>query len=199
MSGSQAFWVILVPWSIFGWGRSKLFYLFEISFPWTFQWYIWSYSVNTYFPIFAPFWVWDRFLGGAGSGWGRTKLFCSFWNLLYMDFPMVFDTTILNEHPFLIILKGRTNLWVGWEVDGVGQFFFILNTPLMVDNYCIWYQIICLSRKLIDRWMYPGSSEILAQLKLSRCKCLVKNILKLIMEPIWPKKLGSQSWIFKYI
>ena len=125
MIGSQAFWVILVPQSIFGWGRSKLFCLFEISFPWTFQWYmIWSYSVNTYFPIFAPFWVWDRFLGGAGSGWDRTKHFCSFWNLLYMDFPMVFDTTILNEHPFLTILKGRTNFWVGQEVDGAGQFFF---------------------------------------------------------------------------
>ena len=79
---------------------------------------------------------------------------------------MVFDTTILNEHPFLIILKGRTNFWVGQEVDRAGQFFFIRNTSLMVDNYCIWYEVICLSRKLIDRWMYPGSFEILVQLKL---------------------------------
>ena len=124
MTGSQAFWVILVLWSIFWVGKVKAFLslwnILSMDFPVVSEM---SYSVNIYFPIFAPFWVWDRFLGGTGSGWDRTKVFCSFWNFLYMDFPMVFDTTILNEHPFLIILKGRTNLWVGWEVDGVGQFF----------------------------------------------------------------------------
>ena len=39
----------------------------------------------------AHFWAQDLFLGWASSGWGRWKFFWPFWNLLFMDFPIIYD------------------------------------------------------------------------------------------------------------
>ena len=35
-----------------------------------------------------------------------------------MGFLIVYDMTILNEHPFWIICGLRTDLWAGQEVSG---------------------------------------------------------------------------------
>ena len=42
-------------------------------------------------PVLAHFWAQDRFLGGVSSGWGRSKFFWTFWNLLFMDSPIIYD------------------------------------------------------------------------------------------------------------
>ena len=141
----------------------------------------------------ADFWVGQEVDGTEQKFFVLFEIFFTWTFQWYLTQPY-----LMNTHFWSFWRAGPIFGW-GRKWMGQASFFFILNTPLMVDNYCIWYEVICLNRKWIDRWMYPGSFEILAQLKLSRCKCLVKNILKLIMEPKWPKKLGSQSWIFKYI
>ena len=41
-----------------------------------------------------------------------------------MDFPMVYVTAILNEHPFLVIFKHKANFWAEWEVGGAGKKMF---------------------------------------------------------------------------
>ena len=42
-----------------------------------------------------------------------------------MGFPTVYDTTILNEHPFLVTFGPETNFWMGHEVGRVGQNCFV--------------------------------------------------------------------------
>ena len=63
----------------------------------------------------------DEFLGGTGSKWYGSKFSWTFGNLLSMDFPVVYDTTILNEHPLLVIFGTRTNFWSGQEVGRADQ------------------------------------------------------------------------------
>ena len=50
-----------------------------------------------------------------------------------MGFPTVYDMTILNEHPFLLIFGPEINFWVEEEVGGLDLFFFffeLLKSPL---------------------------------------------------------------------
>ena len=43
-----------------------------------------------------------------------------------MGIPIVYNTNILKEQPFLAILGPGINFWAGQEESGVGQFFFLL-------------------------------------------------------------------------
>ena len=63
--------------------------------------------------IFANFWVQDQFFSGAGSGCDKSKFILTLGNLLSMTFPMAYETTILNEQPFLVILGPWNKYWVG--------------------------------------------------------------------------------------
>ena len=62
--------------------------------------------------IFANVWVQDQFFSGAGSGCDKSKFILTLRNLLSIAFPMVYETTILNEHPFLVILGPWDICWV---------------------------------------------------------------------------------------
>ena len=44
-----------------------------------------------------------------------------------MDFPVVYDRTILNDHPILVIFGTGTNFWSGQEVGRADQ---KVSTPL---------------------------------------------------------------------
>ena len=44
-----------------------------------------------------------------------------------MDFPVVYDTIILNDHPILVIFGTGINFWSGQEVGRVDQ---KVSTPL---------------------------------------------------------------------
>ena len=71
----------------------------------------------------AHFWVETNvWVEQEALGTGK-MFFLDFLNLLSMGFPTVCDTTILNEHPFLVISGPRTHFMVGQEEGGAEQFF----------------------------------------------------------------------------
>ena len=84
-----------------------------------------------------------------------------------MGFPTVYYRTILNENPFFSFFSFVTFLshfQVRQEVGETGQKIFVV-----VGNYCIQYEGICLSSVAIKVEQMDGgknSSEILAQRKL---------------------------------
>ena len=53
-------------------------------------------------------------------------------------FPMVYNTTILNEHPFLLIFRHATRKWVGLEKH---FFLFKISFPWAFQ----WYDMTILS------------------------------------------------------
>ena len=48
-----------------------------------------------------------------------------------MGFPTVYHMTILNEHPFLVILTPQTDFWAKQENDGKVIFFAFWNLVSM--------------------------------------------------------------------
>ena len=47
-------------------------------------------------------------------------------SVLLAQLVMVYDTTILNEHPFWVILGPVTNFWVRQEGGETGEFFVLI-------------------------------------------------------------------------
>ena len=94
----------------------------------------WHTQFNEH-PILLIFGPWINFLGEAGSEWGRTKSFWTFWNLLFMCFQMIYHVTLTNQHPFLVILKPGTDSWAG-QVKLVFEFLKSLSHWL---SNGIWY------------------------------------------------------------
>ena len=84
----------------------------------------------------------NKILGGTGSQWYRSKFSWTFGNLLSMDFPVVYDTTILNDHPILVIFGTGTNFRSGQEVGRADR---KVSTPLgrqllyTVRRYLLYY------------------------------------------------------------
>ena len=73
--------------------------------------------------------------------WGLGQFFLTFWNLLSMSFPMVYDTIILNEHQFLVIFGPWTDFWVRQGVGGAGPLFWLfeISFPLAFQCYMTCY------------------------------------------------------------
>ena len=62
-----------------------------------------------------------------------------------MSSTSVYDITILNEHPFLVFFGPWTVLGMPGKKLGESKFSWSKNTPLVVGNYYIWNEWICLS------------------------------------------------------
>ena len=60
----------------------------------------------------------------VGQEMGGVDIFLDFSKSLFTGFSIVHDTNILNEHPFLAILRLGTNFWAQQEVGGKSQPFF---------------------------------------------------------------------------
>ena len=82
-------------WSLVLLAQIGFISIFEI-FPWAFQQYMtWPYLMNTHFCLFLGL---RSILGRGGSGWVGSFFFLSYWNLLFMGFPMVYDTILNGSH-----------------------------------------------------------------------------------------------------
>lgn len=68
----------------------------------------------------------DQFLGGAKSGCGRSNFCWTSWNLLFMGFPTVYESTRFSWTPILVILGLRTNFYWGRKCVGWVKFYLFL-------------------------------------------------------------------------
>lgn len=99
-------------------------------------------------PSFGHFRVQDQVLGGRGEVGRADQFFSQFFVKLFsMDFPVVYDTTILNEHPFLVILGGARKGWGGSKCLTLSYWW-------VITAYRISYEGICLSglAKKLNKW-----------------------------------------------
>ena len=104
---------------------SQIFWSFQISFPWTFLWYMtWPYLIT---PIFAYIQACTKFWGGEENNWNRSTLFLTYRNLISKGFLTAQDWNILNEDPFWSFL-GPATIFLGGggrhKVGGPCHFFF---------------------------------------------------------------------------
>ena len=73
-------------------------------------------------------------------GWEICSVGEIFFEIFEISFPWaIYHMTILNEHPFLVILTPQIDFWAKQENDGKGNFFCFLKSPFHRLPNSLWH------------------------------------------------------------